>query len=173
MNIVLIGYRGTGKSETSHLLAKRLNRPCISSDERIAQLAGEPITDYVARHGWDAFRDLEEQVVADMAAMDDAILDMGGGVVVRQSNIERLRDGGCIVWLRAAAETIRERIGGDQSRPSLTGTLSFVDEIDEVLRERTPLYTGAAELVLDTDGKSPATIAGEIVAYITATHQQI
>lgn len=173
MNIVLIGYRGSGKSETGSALAARLGWPCVSTDALIAAAAGMPIADFVAARGWDAFRDLETRIVAETAERDSTVIDTGGGAVVRPENAARLRKNGYVVWLRAAAETIRDRIGADTGRPSLTGAKSFLDEIGEVLAERTPLYQSAADASVDTDGKVPDTIAGEILERLAASGRRL
>lgn len=169
MNLVLIGYRGSGKSEAGGVLAARLGWPCVSTDARITEAAGMPIADFVEARGWDAFRDLEARIVAETAERDETVIDTGGGAVVRQENVVRLRDNGYVVWLRATAATIRDRIGADTGRPSLTGTKSFLEEIEEVLAERRPLYEAAADMAVDTDGKVPDTIADEILERLAAS----
>jgi shikimate kinase len=162
MNIVLIGYRGTGKSSVGKLLAERSGRELISTDAEIVRRAGGSIPDIVARHGWDHFRDLESDVCRDLAGKDQLIIDTGGGAILRQANVDRLKANGLLFWLTAEVATISRRIGGDTQRPSLTGAKSFVEEIEEVLRERTPAYRAAADHVIATDSRT----VGEIVDLI-------
>lgn len=164
MNIVLIGYRGTGKSAVGRVLSERLKMKVISADEEIVRRAGKRIPDIVAEKGWDHFRDLESEVIADLAAQDNIIIDAGGGVIVRPINIERLRKNGLIVWLTAEVKTIAARIGGDTERPSLTGGKSFIEEIEDVLKVRIPLYRDAAHHVIATDGRKLDDIATEIIS---------
>ncbi len=164
MNIVLIGYRGTGKSTVGKLVAARLGRPMISTDAEIVKRAGKRIPEIVAQHGWDFFRDLESQVCRDLAKQKGLVIDTGGGAILRSENVESLKRHGILFWLTASVETITSRIGGDTQRPSLTGTKSFVDEVQDVLRERTPKYQAAADHVIATDGRSIAQIADEILA---------
>jgi shikimate kinase len=165
MNIVLIGYRGTGKSSVGKLLADRSGRTLISTDAEVVRRAGCSIPDIVARHGWDHFRDLESDVCRDLAGRDQLIIDTGGGAILRKANVERLKANGLLFWLTAEVATISRRIGGDTQRPSLTGTKSFVAEIEEVLRERTPAYQAAADHVITTDSRT----VGEIVDLILQT----
>jgi len=113
-----------------------------------------PSPDIVAAHGWNRFRDLEEAVCREFGAKDGIILDCGGGVVEREANFASLRAGGKVFWLRATPTTIVGRIGGDSARPSLTGTKSFTEEVEEVLGRRTPLYERLAHAAIDTDGRS-------------------
>ena len=164
MNIVLIGYRGTGKSTVGQVLAARLGRQLISTDAEIVKRAGRTIPEIVAMHGWEHFRDLESQVCQDVAALAGAVIDTGGGAILRPENVEALRKSGELVWLTASVSTIAGRIGGDTERPSLTGAKSFIEEIEEVLRERSPKYQAAADHVVATDGRSIEQIADDVLA---------
>ncbi|MCP9451355.1 MAG: shikimate kinase [Nitrospira sp.] len=164
MNVVLIGYRGTGKSTVGKVVASRLGRNVVSTDAEVIKRAGRSVPDIVAQDGWEHFRDLESQVCRELAERDGLVIDTGGGAILRQENVERLKRNGVLFWLTASVETIVRRIGHDNQRPSLTGTKSFVDEVEEVLRERTPKYQAAADYVIPTDGRSIMQIADEILA---------
>jgi shikimate kinase len=167
MNVVLVGYRGTGKSAVGQLLADRLGLRVVSLDAALQGIAGKSIPEIVQEVGWPGFRDLEEQVVATFAAQDGQVIDCGGGVIEREANFERLRAAGPVVWLKASTATIVRRIQGDTQRPSLTGAKSFTDEVDEVLQRRTPLYGQIAHYEVDTDGRTIDDIAAEIVQLVT------
>ncbi|MDE3117470.1 MAG: shikimate kinase [Nitrospirota bacterium] len=164
MNIVLIGYRGTGKSSVGKVLAERLGRRLISTDAEVVRRAGLSIPEIVKQSGWDHFRDLESEVCQDLAGQDGLIIDTGGGAVLRPQNVARLKTNGTLFWLTADVATIAARIGGDSQRPSLTGSKSFLEEIDDVLRERTPIYAAAADHVVATDGRSLADVVATILA---------
>lgn len=169
MNIVLIGYRGTGKSSVGKLLAERSGRAFVSTDDEIVRRAGQTIPEIVKQHGWDHFRDIESEVCRDLAGRDQLIIDTGGGAVLRQENAACLKSNGLLFWLTAEVPTISRRIGGDTQRPSLTGAKSFVEEIEEVLRERTPKYQSAADQVIATDHKTVSEIADAIQAVLSAS----
>ena len=154
MNIVLIGYRGTGKSTVGRLLAARLGREFVSTDAEIVKRAQRTIPEIVAQQGWDYFRDLESDICRELASRDQLVIDTGGGAILRAQNVEALKKDGTLFWLTASVETIAKRIGGDNQRPSLTGTKSFVDEIQDVLRERTPKYRAVADHIIRTDDRS-------------------
>ena len=154
MNIVLIGYRGTGKSTVGKLLARRLGRQFVSTDEEIIKRAKRTIPEIVAQEGWEYFRDLESEVCREFAGRDRLVIDTGGGAILRTQNVEALKKSGTLFWLTASFETITKRIGRDNQRPSLTGSKSFVDEIQDVLRERTPKYQAASDHVITTDDRS-------------------
>ena len=167
MNLILIGYRGTGKSSVANVLGEWLGRPVVSLDQRLVTRARRSIPEFVAEHGWPAFRDLEQELCAEHARQDGLVLDCGGGIVERPANVQALRANGCVVWLRAEIPTIVERIRHGTERPSLTGTGSFVDEVAEVLGRRTPLYRAAADLEVATDGRGVTDIAAEVAEWFT------
>lgn len=166
MNLILIGYRGAGKSSVGRLLAERLGWDLISTDAEIVRKAGLPIPDIVQRFGWDHFRNLESAVCRELAEKDHLIIDTGGGAILRPQNVENLKATGSLVWLTVEVRTIIERIGGDTQRPSLTGAKSFTDEVEEVLRERQPKYQAAADHIVATDEKSLAEVADTIMALL-------
>lgn len=167
MNLVLIGYRGTGKSSVGMVLARRLHRDVVSTDAEVVKRAKLSIPEIVKQFGWDHFRELESAVCRDVAEQDQLVIDTGGGVILRPENVKVLRRTGTLVWLTATVETITRRIGGDTQRPSLTGAKSFTEEIREVLVERTPRYEAAADYVIQTDGASTAEVAERILERIS------
>jgi shikimate kinase len=166
MNIVLIGYRGTGKSTVGKVLADRLGCRVVSTDAEVVKGAGQTIPEIVAKHGWEYFRELESEVCRQLAGQDGLVIDTGGGAVLRPQNVDALTTTGTLFWLTASVPTIAARIGGDTQRPSLTGAKSFTDEIEEVLRERTPVYQAAAHHVVATENRSIAQIAEDILARV-------
>jgi len=166
MNIVLIGYRGTGKSTVGKNLAERLGRDLVSTDAEIIRRARLPVPDIVQRFGWDHFRDLESEVCRDLAGKDRLIIDTGGGAILRQQNVDSLKKNGVLIWLTADVRTITERIGGDTQRPSLTGAKSFTEEVEEVLRERQPKYKSAANHIIETDGRSVAEVVEAVLVLV-------
>jgi len=166
MNLVLIGYRGTGKSSVGHLLAQRLGWDLISTDAEIVKRAGLSIPEIVKESGWDHFRDLETEVCREVAARDRVVIDSGGGIILRQQNVDCFKAKGVLFWLTAEVPTIARRIGGDTQRPSLTGAKSFTDEIVEVLQARLPKYQAAADHVITTDRLAPGQVADAILAHV-------
>ncbi|MBN1962161.1 MAG: shikimate kinase [Deltaproteobacteria bacterium] len=154
MNLALVGYRGTGKSVIASQLGQLLNLNVISLDREIANEAGMTIPEIVAKHGWVNFRDLEEKICAQYALKDGLVIDCGGGIIERESNIAILKQNCIVFWLKAEISTIASRIADDTQRPSLTGAKSFIEEIKEVLARRIPLYRKIAHVEIATDNQS-------------------
>jgi len=165
VNLVLIGYRGTGKSAVSQCLSDDLGLRHIGMDAELVSRFGISIPEFVEKNGWDAFRDEESKLARELSLLDHLLIDCGGGIIVRDKNIEALHENGKIVWLKASVESITRRIQGDDQRPSLTGTKSFIDEIREVLETRTPLYAKAADHTVDTDTLSVEEVAKNIKSW--------
>ena len=168
MNIVLIGYRGTGKSVIAKRLGERLAMQVVGMDGEIIKRAGKTIPEIVEQHGWDHFRDLESRVAADLGNKDGLIIDTGGSVITRSENIECLKKNGIVFWLVADEKTIVERIRHGDQRPSLSGSRSFIEEVAEILSERTPKYRAAADYTIDTVRNSIEESAAAIVDIFVA-----
>jgi len=166
MNIVLIGYRGTGKSVVGGMVGERLGMRCISMDREIVNRAGMSIPEIVAKEGWPGFRDRETRLAEDLAGRDNIVIDCGGGVIERAHNIEALRSNAGIFWLKASVAVIVKRIQQDTQRPALVEGRSFTDEVAEVLERRTPMYRGASDYEIDTDNLTPAEVTDQIIAVV-------
>ena len=163
MNLVLIGYRGTGKSVVGELLAARLGMPCIGMDAEIVKKAGLPIPEIVEKYDWPKFRDLESEQARELAGRENIIIDTGGGVIERPENIEALETNARIFWLKASVDAIVARIEGGSERPALIAGKTFTEEVAEVLERRTAKYQSAAHHEIDTDALTPEQVADRII----------
>jgi shikimate kinase len=163
MNLILIGYRGTGKSVVGRIVAQRLKMDYVGMDARIVERAGISIPEIVERHGWPGFRDLESELAAELARQDNLVVDTGGGVIERSENIAALKASGRIVWLTASVETIVARIQDDTQRPALVAGKTFIEEVAEVLEARTSKYQNASQYQIATDELSPEQVADKIM----------
>lgn len=163
MNIVLIGYRGTGKSVVGKRLAVRLGMQCVGMDAKIVEKAGMSIPEIVEKFGWPKFRDMESEVARELAGMDKLIIDTGGGVIERPENIKALQTNARIFWLKASVEVIVSRIREDTQRPALITGKTFTQEVAEVLEQRIPKYRSAAHYEIDTDPLTPEQVAERII----------
>jgi shikimate kinase len=169
MNIYLIGYRGVGKSSVGRLLALGLSRHFIDTDTELAAQVGMTISEYVAHMGWAAFREIERSIVQQVCKHDMQVVATGGGVVLDPQNTQSMRNTGLVVWLKASPESIRERLYSDrqseQTRPALSAQGSM-NEIEEILNQRTPYYEQAMDLNIETDGLSVEQICNHIVSQL-------
>ena len=159
-NIVLVGFMGTGKSCAGQLLARQLGWQFIDLDDQVEQAIGMKIADYFASHGEAAFRDQESAAVAKLATKSGVVVATGGGVVLRQENIDRLKTSGILFCLSASENEIIARTQGDRLRPLLNRP-DRLQVIRELLAARQPQYQ-QADYWIETDGKSLA----EVVAMI-------
>lgn len=162
MNIVLIGFMGTGKSTIGRLLAQKLGFEFVDVDARIEQQAGKTITRIFQSEGEEYFRKLEREFAEELSAGEGQVIATGGGFVLNSQNIAVLRPKGFIVSLKASPRVIYERIRNEKHRP-LLAVPDPLAQIGQMLLERDERYRDA-DLLIDTDGKSPAGIAGEIGA---------
>ena len=166
MNIVMLGYRGTGKSVISKILSKELRRKLFSIDNLIVQAAGKPIPELVAQEGWLSFRKLESDIVIQVAGKArNSIIDCGGGVVLDEKNTDILKKGGKCVLLTASLATIIRRIKKDPNRPTLEEELSFEEEQKKILADRHEKYQSCADFICDTTTRKPRATAHEIIAF--------
>lgn len=166
-NIILEGFMGSGKSTVSELLSEKLELELIDTDEAIEEAEGRKISDIFEQDGEEAFRDMEtelmEMVVSDH--MRETVISLGGGLPVREKNRELLKKAGKVVYLRTSPETVYDRLKGDDTRPLLKSD-DPLTRIKELQDERGKIYEEAADIIVDTDGKTPAEVADEIIAAI-------
>ena len=159
MSIVLIGYRGSGKSTIGYKLANRLWQEVVDTDALVVKKAGKTIAEIFEQDGEQRFRDLETEVVKEVAKLQDVVISLGGGAVVREENRRALKDGGHkIVYLKCDPEVLLQRIQSDaatsMSRPNLTNLFGGIEEIEKVLAEREPIYRELMTAELDVTNLS-------------------
>ena len=161
-NIVLIGFMGAGKSTVSEYLSRKYNMDTVEMDQIIAEREKMSISDIFSVHGEEYFRDLETNLLIEMQAKTNTVISCGGGVPMRDRNVKEMKKNGCVVLLTAAPETILERVKDSHDRPLLEGnkTVSYISELMEKRREK---YEAAADLIIETDGKSAQEICEELV----------
>lgn len=143
-NIVLIGMRGTGKTAIGKTLANYLGWEFIDVDKTLEESENTKISEIVAKHDWEHFRDLESKYTELAAKKSPAIISTGGGVVLRDKNIQSLKKTGVIVLLHGPFEHLAKRVAKNDNRPSLTGK-SPAEELEEVWNTRKEKYEKAAD----------------------------
>jgi shikimate kinase len=157
-NVVLIGFMGAGKSVVGQALARAMRYTLWDTDAIVERDAGRTIAEIWEADGEEAFRDLEHEAVISAAKGDRRVIACGGGAILQLRNYDVLKRSGTVVYLRAPAATLRERVKAGAGRPLLKDPRAF----DELLAQRLPAYESAADVVIDTFGRPPEDIASEI-----------
>ena len=167
MNIVMLGYRGTGKSVISKKLSHKLRRKLYKIDDLISRSCGKSIPEIVDQDGWEFFRKKESDIVAEVSSQaKKSIIDCGGGVVLNDANIDNLKKDGVCIVLTANLETIIKRIKHDQNRPPLEVSVSFEEEQKKILKEREQKYHAAADYICNTSNRRPVETVQEITEFL-------
>jgi shikimate dehydrogenase len=163
VRIVLIGFRGTGKSHTGRLLSEQLGVPFLDLDREVEERAGRPIPEIFAAEGEAGFRRREREVIAALPP-GPLVVAAGGGAVLDPENVHHLRRGSRTVLLRASQDTLLKRIRGS-GRPPLTD-LPLEEEVPALLSARRIAYLSAADFCIETSDTSPAQTADAIRAIL-------
>lgn len=162
MRIYLVGARASGKTTVGRRLAGDLGLSFVDTDIRLGQRHGLTVAEVVAKVGWPAFRALESEVLAEVAAEESpAVVATGGGMILAEANRALMKRSGLVFYLSAPAEVLAARLLADpktEQRPSLTGR-SVVEEVAQVLAERERLYREAAHQVVDASADFEEEIA--------------
>ena len=159
MSIVLIGYRGSGKTTTGQKLADRLWQELVDTDKLIVKKAGKSIKEIFETEGEMRFRDLESEVLREVLKLQDVVISLGGGAVLREENRQAIKESGHkVIYLKCDPETLHQRIQADaatsMTRPNLTNLSGGQAEIEHVLGEREPIYRSLATAELDVTNLS-------------------
>ncbi|HHR5847495.1 shikimate kinase AroL [Providencia alcalifaciens] len=155
----IIGPRGSGKTTIGKKLAEKTGYQFIDTDKLILERAGMSIADIVQQQGWNYFRQLESQTLASIESQD-AIVSTGGGIILAPENQQVMRENGTVIYLRSTPETLVKRLAAEpqaEQRPSLTGK-SLLEEIEEVMTQRDPIYLSTAHHVIDANQSIDAII---------------
>ncbi|WP_462327886.1 shikimate kinase AroL [Desulfobaculum sp.] len=150
VNVYLVGLRACGKSTLGRELAKRMHRPFIDTDDLVVDHAGRAVAAIVEDGGWQAFRDIERDIVQGIDPKAGAVVATGGGVILDQSTRAFLRSSGPVFYLMADVALLAQRLGADpkhDQRPALSGG-GLVDELSATLAEREALYMETSHFVL-------------------------
>ncbi len=161
-NVILIGFMGSGKSTVGREVASGLSFEFVDTDELIESRSGQTISQIFADKGESAFRDLESEVLASLAARSGLVISTGGGIILDPANRALLEKLGCIVWLDAPEDIIVERVTRNRKRP-LVQTDDPRETVTRLLGQRRPLYSETAHLVVVTKGLEIHEIAHGIV----------
>jgi shikimate kinase len=160
-NIALIGFMGTGKSSVGRLVASHLHFDFVDTDELIESRAGRTISDIFAQAGEEAFRQIEKQVVAELAHARRVVISSGGGLAAQPDNLASLREHALIVCLWASPEAIWERVRHQTHRPLLDDP-DPQGRIRTLLAAREPYYR-QADVLVNTEMRSVKEVAHHVL----------
>lgn len=158
---MLIGFMGVGKTTVSKVLSKELNMPEVDMDAYIVKREKMEISDMFETYGEQYFRKVETDCLIEIQKEKGRIVSCGGGVVVKDENIEYMKAGGVILLLTATPRTVYERVKDSTNRPILNGHMN-VEYIEELMNKRKARYLEVADIVISTDNKNVREIVGEI-----------
>jgi shikimate kinase len=168
MSLFLIGYRASGKSTVGRILAERLNKPFVDSDEWIVRRAGKSIREIFAEEGESGFRDLETAVIREIAALPEHIVALGGGALNRPENLEAIQASHPqFVYLHCEAGELAKRIHADPataaSRPALSHLGGGIEEIQTLLARREPIWRSVSSVEIDVTRLTPEQVADAVM----------
>ena len=165
-NLFLIGYRCAGKTSVGRCLAEDLSWSFADTDYLIVEQQKMSIKEVIGAHGWEKFRQLEHSMLKTVCASQRQVVATGGGIVLSERNVARMKQSGKIIWLKARHETIKTRMLEDETsqdfRPALTLNNSL-SEIEKTLHSREPFYREAMDFFVDTDDMDIRAITNIII----------
>ena len=170
-NIVLIGFMGAGKSSLASYLAEQFNMRTVETDQEIVQREGISIPEIFEQYGEEYFRDRESEVIRDLGFDSQTVISAGGGAVLRDENVENMKESGVIVLLTATPKAILDRVKSSTERPLLNGKMNE-DYIAALMEKRRARYEDVADLIIDTTDKTIPEVCAEMILKLPAIVNQ-
>ncbi len=168
-NVILIGYRGCGKTCVGRAVAARLRWTFVDTDAQVEAAARRSIREIFEQDGEATFRQLETRVIAQVTGAAGQVIAVGGGAVLSAANRAALQQAGVCVWLTAPAAELLGRTQTDPRtgalRPRLT-ELSELEEVRHLLAERDPLYAAVAHHIVETRARSIPDVADAVLSAV-------
>ena len=165
-NIILIGFMRAGKTTISDYLSTMFAMNIVEMDQVIEEREEMSIQDIFATYGEEYFRELETNLLIEMQSRKNTVISCGGGVAMRERNVAEMKKNGRVVLLTASPETIYERVKDSNNRPVLNGRKN-VQGISELMEQRREKYEAAADIVVNTDGKTVLQVCEEMIQKLT------
>ena len=160
--IFLTGFMGTGKTAVANLMANTYGLKKVDLDAYIEKKENATISDIFSEYSESVFRDKETKYLRQVLRQNYQIVSLGGGAVLRQENVDLIKQGGIIVLLTASPQEIARRVKNDTTRP-LLGDNFDLEYIKNLMLSRQEAYTGCADVVVNTDGKTVEEVCMEII----------
>jgi shikimate kinase len=162
-SIVLIGMMGAGKSCVGRCLQRQTKLPLVDTDDIVASKFRISISEIFSKYGEQDFREEETQTLRELAPAKQTIIVTGGGIVLREKNVDFLKRLGVIVWLDSNEETLFERASRARTRPLLQGE-NTREAFTQLLQQRLPLYAKVAHIRIDTSVLTDEEVAVAILS---------
>lgn len=166
-NVFLVGPMGAGKSTIGRLLAQELHLDFKDTDKEIEERSGVDIPWIFDMEGEQGFRDRESAVLRELSQLDNILLATGGGIILRPENCKVLAANGQVVYLKTSIEEQVRRTSRDRKRPLLQNQ-DPLEVLTQLMEERHPLYEKVADYAIDTDGRSPKSVAQELTILLSS-----
>ncbi len=161
LNIVLIGFMGSGKTSAGKILAARTGREFVDIDAMIEDEQKMKVPEIFSGFGEKRFREIEAEIIKRISSRDGLIISTGGGVVLNSDNVANLKKNGVLVWLQVSCEDAVRRTLPDSGRP-LLNVSKPENAVRELLGARDPLYA-QSDFKVDTTDKTVEEVAEEIM----------
>lgn len=158
----MIGFMGVGKTTVSKQLREEIGWEEVDTDKVIVSKKKMGIPEIFEKYGERYFRDLETNILKDLAREEGKIISCGGGVILKEENRRIMKSSGKVVLLSASAQTIYEHVKKGKNRPLLNGNMNPA-YIEKLMGERSPYYELAKDVEIVTDGLNPQEVAEEII----------
>ena len=165
MNIAITGFSGTGKTTVSKLLAGKLDKKLISTDEEITKIVKLSPEKIVKKYGWEKLREEEANVIENISELDEYVLDAGCGIVLRNENVTNLKKNGIIIFLIADMKTVAARLRRKEEKIDFTKS-NYIDKVKGALSEFEEKCKRAADYIIDTSDMTPEDTCDLIVHYV-------
>ncbi len=166
-NVVLVGFMGAGKSVCGRLLARRLGRCFVETDDMIVARDGRPIPEIFRQDGEDTFRRLEAEAVEALRLKSGDVIATGGGLPCHEGRMDALRELGTVVWLRGDLAELLARASRSGARPMLSGRAP--GEIEALYRARESYYA-RAHVTVDTAGLGIDQVVARVLGTLRDHH---
>ena len=164
-NIFLVGLMGSGKTTIGKALAKRLSLRFVDADHEIEARTGASIPLIFEIEGEASFRQREADVIRDLSSQQGIVLATGGGAVLNEQSRRWLRERGTVIYLKASVASILQRTSHDRNRPLLQ-TSDPKAKIEELSRQRAPLYQEVAHITIETGRPNVQSVVQNILAQL-------
>lgn len=173
-NLVLFGYKSSGKTYFGKRLASLLGRPFIDSDQKLEELYAHRFhenlfcREIMRREGESFFRSLEYEVIVALSQVKGAIIALGGGAVLREDSRDEVKSMGTLVYLDVDKEVLKARMLAPgmltQNIPSFLDQEHPEESFERMYKLREPIYNLISEIKVTVAGKSDSEVLGELKA---------